>query len=176
MIPDELDNAWAPDREKILLAMKAELSEKASMSEAEVESCCAAQNRPLWVLQRLGAAIQAATEDEAATLSPFEQRDPLSPCPPLDPVIRRELDQHVQKLTTALGGCERILRTPLPTSYTRHTSRFLVIWLHMMPLVLYPSMGLATMPASLFVAWALLGIEDIGVRLEEPFDVLPLWQ
>ena len=25
----------------------------------------------------------------------------------------------------AMGSCERILRTPIPLSYTRHTSRFL---------------------------------------------------
>ena len=32
------------------------------------------------------------------------------------------------------------------------------------------------MPASIFVSFVLLGIEDIGVQIEEPFDVLPLWQ
>lgn len=26
------------------------------------------------------------------------------------------------------GGCERILRTPVPLMYTRHNSRFLLIW------------------------------------------------
>jgi predicted membrane chloride channel (bestrophin family) len=37
------------------------------------------------------------------------------------------LEEHVLALEKALGGCERILRTPVPTSYTRHTSRFLMV-------------------------------------------------
>ena len=45
-----------------------------------------------------------------------------------------------------------------------------------MPLVLWPIVGNATPIASVFVAWALLGTEDIGVQVEEPFDVLPLFQ
>jgi hypothetical protein len=31
------------------------------------------------------------------------------------------------------GCCERILRTPIPLSYTRHTSRFMMIWLTLLP-------------------------------------------
>jgi len=45
-----------------------------------------------------------------------------------------------------------------------------------MPLVLWPIVGNATPIASVFVAWAMLGTEDIGVQVEEPFDVLPLFQ
>jgi len=45
-----------------------------------------------------------------------------------------------------------------------------------MPLVLWPVVGNATPLAALFVSWAMLGTEDIGVQVEEPFDVLPLWQ
>ena len=45
-----------------------------------------------------------------------------------------------------------------------------------MPFVLWPVAGAATPIASLFVSWALLGTEDIGVQVEEPFDVLPLFQ
>ena len=45
-----------------------------------------------------------------------------------------------------------------------------------MPFVLWPVAGPATPIASLFVSWALLGTEDIGVQVEEPFDVLPLFQ
>jgi putative membrane protein len=175
----ELDESFLPDRNKIHGYMKAELAEKAELSEAEVEALVAAPNKPLWVIQRLGGAIHAAA-GTAATATPTPAGatagEPAAVSGTLDPVLMRELDLHVQRLTSVLGGCERILRTPLPTSYTRHTSRFLFIWLHSMPLVLYPTTGVGTLPAALFIAWALLAIEDTGVRLEEPFDVLPLWQ
>ena len=45
-----------------------------------------------------------------------------------------------------------------------------------MPLVLWPVVGTWTPLASIFVCWAMLGTEDIGVQVEEPFDVLPLFQ
>ena len=79
-------------------------------------------------------------------------------------------------LAGALGATERVLRTPIPTTYTRHTSRFLSLWCLATPFFLYPECGFGTVPASIFVSFVLLGIEDIGVQIEEPFDVLPLWQ
>ena len=50
------------------------------------------------------------------------------------------------------------------------------MWINLLPLALYPALGWGTPAASLFIGYALLGIEDIGVQIEEPFDVLPLWQ
>jgi predicted membrane chloride channel (bestrophin family) len=34
----------------------------------------------------------------------------------------------------------------------------------------------ATLPTSLLTAYAVLGIEDISVQFEDPFDILPLRQ
>lgn len=46
-----------------------------------------------------------------------------------------------------------------------------------MPFALYPATGpLGTVPASLLISYSLLGIGDIGVQLEEPFNILPLRQ
>lgn len=86
------------------------------------------------------------------------------------------LEQHFVRLCNAMGACERIHRTPIPTAFTRHTSRFLFVWCHAMPFVLWPVVGSATPFASAFISWAMLGTEDIGVQVEEPFAVLPLFQ
>lgn len=95
----------------------------------------------------------------------------------VDPIYARELDEQVQRLCAAFGASERVLRTPLPTGFTRHSSRLLLIWSMALPFALYPIAGpLGTLPASLLSVYALLGIEDIGVQLEEPFDILPLRQ
>ena len=40
----------------------------------------------------------------------------------------------------------------------------------------WPTAGVLTIPAAVLITYALLGIEDIGVQIEEPFDVLPLRQ
>lgn len=37
----------------------------------------------------------------------------------------------------AVGTCERIVRFPIPLSYTRHTSRFMLLWLALLPIALY---------------------------------------
>ena len=55
-----------------------------------------------------------------------------------------------------------------------HTSRFLIIWLSFLPLALYPAWGWSTVPVTTMIAFLLLGIEEISVRLEEPFAILPL--
>ena len=62
-------------------------------------------------------------------------------------------------------------------AYSRHLSRFLFVWTNSLPLVLYPLVGpTGTVPVSLVLGYFFLGIEDIGVRTEQPFDLLPLWQ
>jgi predicted membrane chloride channel (bestrophin family) len=95
----------------------------------------------------------------------------------VDAILVRSMDEQCQRLCGAFGASERVLRTPLPTGFTRHSSRLLALWSSTLPLALYPAMGpWLTIPTALLTAYAVLGIEDIGVQLEEPFDVLPLRQ
>eukprot|EP00542_Grammatophora_oceanica_P020973 CAMPEP_0194028736 /NCGR_PEP_ID=MMETSP0009_2-20130614/2642_1 /TAXON_ID=210454 /ORGANISM="Grammatophora oceanica, Strain CCMP 410" /LENGTH=445 /DNA_ID=CAMNT_0038668215 /DNA_START=78 /DNA_END=1415 /DNA_ORIENTATION=+ len=95
----------------------------------------------------------------------------------VDSIYVRELDEQCQRLCAAFGASERVLRTPLPTGFTRHTSRLLFLWSNALPFALYPAMGpLGTLPTALMTSYAVLGIEDLGVQLEEPFDILPLRQ
>jgi hypothetical protein len=44
------------------------------------------------------------------------------------------------------GGCERILRTPVPLSYSRHNSRFLIIWLTLLPFTLWDQVSPGRQP------------------------------
>ena len=93
------------------------------------------------------------------------------------PVYIRELESNVQHLCKALGSSERVLKTPLPTGFSRHSSRLLFIWSNCLPFALYPLVGpLGTLPTALMTSYAVLGIEDISVQLEEPFDILPMRQ
>lgn len=85
-----------------------------------------------------------------------------------------QMHGNITTFQDILGGCERLLRTPLPVSYTRHTSRFLLIWLNVLPFALYSKLGWACVPACGFIALLLLGIEEIGVEIEDPFGILAL--
>lgn len=51
----------------------------------------------------------------------------------------------------------------------RHTARFLLIWLSLLPFGLWSTIGWAMVPTNVLIAALLLGIEEIGVQIEEPF-------
>lgn len=92
-------------------------------------------------------------------------------------IYNKLMDEQMRRLVACLGQCERVLRTPLPTCFTRHTSRLLFFWSNMLPFVLYPALGpIGTIPGSVMVSYAIMGIADVGVQLEEPFNILPLRQ
>ena len=77
----------------------------------------------------------------------------------------------IATLTDACTECDQLTSTPIPLSYTRHTSRFLLLWLSLLPFPLALSLGIAAVPATFFIAILLLGVEEIGVQIEEPLSV-----
>ena len=52
-------------------------------------------------------------------------------------MIHRECEEMVAEIGKISGGAERIISTPIPLSYTRHTSRSLMIWLLTLPFALW---------------------------------------
>jgi len=85
-------------------------------------------------------------------------------------------DRTLEQFSNQLGACERIFKTPLPLIYTRHTARFLTIWCLMLPFCLYNEMkgSIALIPVVAAISAFMLGIEELGVQIAEPFSVLPL--
>lgn len=87
------------------------------------------------------------------------------------------VQEGLSELNRLVGGMERLMSTPLSPTYMRHTSRGLLIWLAMLPPALM-SAGCATLPKLLIVtsatAYIMLGIDEIGIQIEQPFDILPL--
>uniref|UniRef100_A0A7R9YYD9 Bestrophin homolog n=1 Tax=Chlamydomonas euryale TaxID=1486919 RepID=A0A7R9YYD9_9CHLO len=84
------------------------------------------------------------------------------------------MDDNCSLLVRSISACERLLNTPIPMSYTRHTARILMLWLMYMPFSLWGYCGWAMVPITALVSFVLLGIEEIGVYIEEPFSLLPL--
>jgi predicted membrane chloride channel (bestrophin family) len=122
------------------------------------------------------------TEEETAALLNSRHRPSfavsilteLGAAAPLNESHRIRLDENLTYFEDAVGSCERILTQPIPLAYSRHTSRFMVIWLSALPFGLYQTCGLATIPLTMVVAFLLLGIDEIGVQIEEPLGLLPL--
>jgi predicted membrane chloride channel (bestrophin family) len=88
--------------------------------------------------------------------------------------IHRNIEDAVSGMGLAGGACERIIATPIPLSFSRHTARSLVIWLLTLPFVLVPMMGWLSVPCIFTLAYLVLGIDEIGIQIEEPFATLPL--
>jgi putative membrane protein len=136
--------------------LRAQLEDVLPYYPAAVDRITAASDAPLEVVQML-------TELVAAIEADIPDR------------VVGQLNVLVDRLEEAHSVSERVLNTPIPTNYTRHTSRFLCMWNVVLPLALWPGCGVYTVPVSLGVSLALLAIEDIGVVIEEPFDLLPMW-
>lgn len=84
------------------------------------------------------------------------------------------MDNDLTALHNYAARTDRLASTPTPVSYARHISRGLIFWL-----LLFTSSVAAAAPAlwvlvpgALFVSWLTLGIDDIGMQLEQPFTVL----
>jgi len=76
----------------------------------------------------------------------------------------------IDGLITKMANCEKILRTPVPWSYSRHTSRFLSLWIGTLPLALIGTVNKwLVLPITVAAGYAMLGIEEIGHLIEQPF-------
>jgi len=83
---------------------------------------------------------------------------------------RSVLSGMVSELQKTVAQGERLVQTPIPQSYVRHTSRFLTLWLATLPFGLWHLIGWWTPAVVWAVSWALIGINDLGLGIEHPFD------
>ena len=70
-----------------------------------------------------------------------------------------------------LGGCERILKTPMPLVYAIKTRRFILIYLLLLPFSLINPVGLMAIFITVLVAYPLLSLDRIGYELQNPFAI-----
>jgi putative membrane protein len=93
------------------------------------------------------------------------------------PVILLRMDQILYDIEQTIGINTRIFVSPVPPTYTRHTSRVLVLYMFLMPGALVGS-GVSLLPAIItatFASYVLVGIDEIGLEIEYPFHLLPMY-
>lgn len=120
-----------------------------------IDRIATAHNRPTYVAQTLSLLVSRSSLSEQK---------------------KTEMDRVITQLMSTMGQCERLRQHPIPVSYTRLTSYTLLFWSLGLAFAITPPLGWAGVPLILFLSLALLGIEDVGVQIEEPFSYLPLWQ
>lgn len=87
----------------------------------------------------------------------------------IDSNLARTFESYVAILLDCQGACERILRTPIPFAYAVHIKQLLMLYLVTLPLVIVPKMGWAATFVVAAISFGLLGIEEAGVEIEDPF-------
>lgn len=75
----------------------------------------------------------------------------------------------LNSLVDYFGGCERILKTPLPAAYSIHLKQLIFIYCLILPFQLVAELGWLTGPSVGLISFTLLGIEEIGIEIENPF-------
>ena len=79
------------------------------------------------------------------------------------------MNNNLNNLMNELGACERIRYTPVPIAYVLHLKRFLYLFCLTLPISLIDSFGYWSIAIVTLVAYAFIGIEEIGVEIEDPF-------
>ncbi|NEP42705.1 MAG: hypothetical protein F6K35_27180 [Okeania sp. SIO2H7] len=91
----------------------------------------------------------------------------------IDSIQLTACNQLLEQLVGHLSGCERILNTPIPPAYSIHLKHLLFLYCAALPFNLLADLGWLTVPAVGIITFTLLGIEAIGIEIENPFGYDP---
>ncbi|MGK7940787.1 MAG: bestrophin family protein [Crocosphaera sp.] len=72
-------------------------------------------------------------------------------------------------MVDVLGACERILKTPIPLAYSIHLKQLVLVYCLTLPFQFVDELYWMTAPIVALVSFTILGIEEIGVEIEDPF-------
>lgn len=75
----------------------------------------------------------------------------------------------VNDLLGSLTTCERILSTPIPLAYAIYLKRLLLIYCISLPFQVVSTLHWWTTPIVIILTFVLLGVEEIGTEIENPF-------
>merc|ERR1712127_443503 len=146
-----LSPAWEDEED-----FKTELFEK--LPKEQAEAVFAAAHRPNRALQDLSVAIENM---------------------PMHFMRKNEIHRACTIFEDNLGSSERLLTSPVPLFYSRHSARFLSFWLLLLPFALWEPLGnswnhIDMIPVTFVLSGFLFGIEELATQLEEPFTILPM--
>ncbi len=125
---------------------------KERLNEDNLKIVSAAKYKPAVIMRLLAEWVQKA-KDEGS----------------IDTIQQARFDENFDKLSDIVGGCERIVSTPLPYSYRVLLHRTVYIYCFLLPFGLVDSLRWFTPLIVVFVAYTFVAFEAIADEIEEPF-------
>lgn len=83
------------------------------------------------------------------------------------------LDTQLNELGTAVGGCERIVATPIPFVYGVLLHRTVYAYCALLPFGLVDAISIATPLVCTFVSYTMIALEAIASEISQPFGIAP---
>jgi putative membrane protein len=83
------------------------------------------------------------------------------------------MEQSLNQLMAALGGCERIANTPLPFTYSVILHRSTYLYCLLLPFGLVDAIGALTPLVVCFVSYTFFALEALSDEIEDPFGTMP---
>lgn len=127
------------------------------LGDKEAATIAAAEHMPSFVALQLAQLLAQAVHQGGMDRWAFQQVD----------TERANLIDH-------LGGCERILKSPLPRMYSIKIRRFIFLFLVALPFALLDKVGVLTPLVTMFVAYPILALDQAGYELQQPFSMTHL--
>ncbi|ROH97716.1 bestrophin family protein [Chryseobacterium daecheongense] len=125
---------------------------KSRLDEDQLKIVAGSKYRPAVIMRLLAEWVQKA-KDEGC----------------LDSIQQARFDENFDKLSDILGGCERLVSTPIPYSYRVLLHRTVYIYCFLLPFGLVDSLGWFTPLIVVFIAYTFVAFEAIADEIEEPF-------
>ncbi|MFO0846242.1 MAG: bestrophin family ion channel [Gemmataceae bacterium] len=91
----------------------------------------------------------------------------------LSAILAARMEELIGLLVDNQGACEKIHKTPLPFVYAALIKQVLLFYLATLPFVLVPKMHFLAPLVVAGVSLGMLGIEEAGVEIEDPFRLDP---
>jgi ion channel-forming bestrophin family protein len=124
------------------------------LTEQEMSDLQSSQHMPIYVAKMIAILLEQALSQKG-----------------IDKFVFSEVEKHRSALIDYAGGCERILKTPMPLVYAIKARRFILIFLILLPFSLIERAGLLSAFIALLVAYPLLSLDRIGLELQNPFSI-----
>ena len=125
---------------------------EAHLPAPELEALRAESNRPIALLQRIGAEFRYAYDRGWVHAMHL-------------PVLEASLTEFAN----VQGGCERIRATPIPFSYNILLHRIVAFYCLLLPFGLVNTVHYLTPVVAFIVSYAFFGLDAVGDEIEDPF-------